>query len=134
MGFGSKDILASRVLDGSNYLNTLTAEKITELEAEVSDLIYQETGITPPSDPAEAPAILRGIWADIALFKSSKWQKDISDEELKRRTALKDDAYELLAKIRKGDIVIKKDGANVIEQTTENCPVQISGTQRIKTL
>ena len=134
MGFGNKEILAGRVLDGNDYLNKIDPDKIQELEAEITDLIYQRTDIVPPEDPAEAPAILRGIWGDIALFKSSKWQKNISEEELKRRTALKNDAYDLLYQIESGKIVVKKDGENVIVKTEESCPVQISGTSRIKTI
>lgn len=131
MGFGNKTILSSRVLDGSDYLNNIDPQKLEELSDEVTNLIEQLLGITAPDNPDDAPAILRGIWADITLFKSIKWQKNISEEEIKRRTILKDDAFKLLDKIKAGNITLTNNGTNLINS---NCPVVISGTKRIGTL
>jgi hypothetical protein len=130
MGFGNKDILISRVIDGNDFLNEIDPAKITELEAEVSDYIFQQTGIVPPEDAAQASPTLRGVWADIVLFKSIKWQKSISDEEVKRRTILKDDAERLLNKIASGDFTIKNSAD---ETSVEVCPIVITGSKRIIT-
>ncbi len=133
MGFGSKQILAARTLDGSDFLNNVTSSKIDELEKEVTNLIESYLNITAPEEPILAPPILRGIWADIAYFKSIKWQKNISDEEIKRRTILKDDAFKLLDKIKSGQIT-PNDSENSLTKNSSPSPIKVTGKKRIKTL
>jgi len=127
LGFGSIAILSARVIDSADFLNSVTPEQIAEVDAEVSDHIYQCSNYLPPSNPADAPGILRGIWADIVLFKIIKWQKNLSEEEIKRRTILKEDAYKLLDKIQSGRITVK------VDSSTSQSLFSVSGTKRIST-
>ncbi len=124
MGFGNKQILTSRVLDADEFLNSVDTDKLAEIDAEVSDLIYQKTGYEIPDDPASAPGMLRGIWADIVLFKIIRWQYKVSEDEIKRRTILKDDAMSLLNNLETGKSQLK---SSTVEM------VKVSGTKRIIT-
>ena len=127
MGFGNNEILAGRVVDANDFLSSVEPAKLTEIDAQVSDYIFQRTNFPSPTDPSSAPGILRGIWADIVLFKVIKWQKNLSEEEVKRRTILKDDAERLLNLIESGKISIKTNSS------TPATLVSVSGKKRIST-
>lgn len=114
--FGNKKTLTDRFPD-DQYLNDVDSDKIegaNSIGADVSDEIFQQTGIIPPESPVDAPGMLRGIWCDIVLSKTIKWQTNISEEELKRRAQLLKDAYAKLDKIRTGEITLKDSAGNIL--------------------
>lgn len=129
MSFGNKDVLIARFNDNANLFADMDENKIDEIGSQVSDLIYQLTGIAPPDDPENAQPMLRGIWCDIVLFKFIPYQKGIADEEKSRRQKLNTDAMDLLIKIQNGTIIMKNSlGVNIVTGTV---PLQIVGTKRI---
>jgi hypothetical protein len=129
MSFGNKDVLIARFNDNANLFADMDGNKIDEIGSQVSDLIYQFTGITPPDDPENAPPMLRGVWCDIVLFKFIPYQKGIADEEKSRRQNLNSNAMDLLIKIQNGTIIMKNSlGVNIVTGTV---PLQIVGTKRI---
>lgn len=128
MSFGNKDILIARFSDQANLYADMDEGKIEEIGSQVSDLIYQITGIAPPKNPEESPGTLRGIWCDIVLFKLTPYQKGLADEEKSRRQNLNKSAMDLLWKINSGAMVIKDENGNT---TSGTIPVQIVGTKRI---
>ncbi len=131
MSFGNKDILIARFNDEADLFTEMEEGKINEIGSQVSDLIYQLTGIAPPADPTDAQPMLRGIWCDIVLFKFIPYQKGIADEEKSRRSNLNKDAMDLLVQIQSGEIVIKNDSGDNVASSTDVCPLQIVGTKRI---
>lgn len=129
MSFGNKDVLIARFNDNANLFADMDGNKIDEIGSQVSDLIYQFTGVTPPDDPENAPPMLRGVWCDIVLFKFIPYQKGIADEEKSRRQNLNSNAMDLLIKIQNGTIIMKNSlGVNIVTGTV---PLQIVGTKRI---
>jgi len=131
MGFGNKETLIS-VFNDENFLNDIDPDKITEIGAQVTDIIYSYTSITPPTEPADAPGILRNIWTNIVSFQIIPYQKDLSDEEKARRLALFNNAMKMLEKIQNGDIKVLDANAVILNAGTS--PFQIQGTKRIDIL
>ena len=131
MGFGNKETLIS-VFNDENFLNDIDPDKITEIGAQVTDVIYAYTAITPPTAPADAPGILRNIWTNIVQFQIIPYQKDLSDEEKARRLTLFNNAMKMLEKIQNGEIKVLDVNGVVLNAGTS--PFQIQGTKRIDVL
>jgi len=129
MPFGNKEILVSRYSDAYSYLTDIEPDKIKELGAQVTDEIFQRTGITPPTDPKAAPAMLRGIWCDKIYYKLIPYQKGLSDEEKARRRDIADKADDLINKIADGKIIIKDASGTAV--VTGTAPISIVATKRI---
>jgi len=128
MGFGNKETLIS-VFNDENFLNDIDPDKITEIGNQVTDVIYAYTAITPPTEPADAPGILRNIWTNIVQFQIIPYQKDLSDEEKARRLTLFNNAMKMLEKIQSGEIKVLDVNGVVLNAGTS--PFQIQGTNSL---
>jgi hypothetical protein len=130
MPFGNKKTLTDRFKD-DQYLIDVDPAKLegnNSIGADVSDLIYQKTNYPPPNNPDDAPGMLRGIWCDIVLFKIIKFQKELPEEEIKRRIELKNDAYKLLNEIQEGRTPIRNGNGTPINVEKV---IEVQGVRRL---
>jgi len=129
--FGNKETLAAHFND-ENFINDISEDKLTEMAAQISDMITSYTGIEAEAVVTNNPAILRNIWCNLVSFTMIPYQTDIAQEEKQRRETLYNKAFEQLDKIREGTIVVKSNGGRILNSAAQVCSVE--GTKRIYTL
>ncbi len=91
-------------------------EGLSEAILQADDIIYQKTGIKPPSDPMTARAILRNYACALIVWFMSGTQEKIDEQELKRREKQYDDAIAGLEDIQSGKTKIIDDNGKVVSE------------------
>lgn len=132
MSFTNKDFLKGYAQNDAFFLQD--GFDLTNLLTNTDNLIYQATGITAPSDAADGVPMLREIANDLMIYRIPAMQTKVSEEEMKRRKTLFQEAMDKLEKIRSGVLkVIDADG-NIVSKTQAITPIVISQRRIISPL